>query len=177
MKNTWFSSDAHLDHRNIIKYCSRPFDSVEEMNEKLIQNWNEVVQDNDDVIYLGDFGLRGPEHLMPYRNRLKGNWRMFIAGNHDRTSLISTPGLADHVVKYGEKKVVSFDIDGIKLWLSHCPACVFANDPINLYGHTHEKYPLRETGNIIQRINIGVDAWNYYPVSWEQIKELITTSD
>ena len=68
------------------------------MNERLIKNWNEVVQANDDVYYLGDLSLRGPEHVMPLRNRMNGIWRMFIGGNHDRNSLLQTSGLAEQVV-------------------------------------------------------------------------------
>ena len=171
MKNIFLSSDAHFSHRNIIKYCDRPFFYVEEMNERLIQNWNEVVRNDDEVYYLGDFGLHSPEVLMPFRNRLNGNWKMFIGGNHDRNSLLQSPGLAEQVVKFSEKKVVNFELDGIPLWLSHCPANVLPNDPINLYGHTHDHVPMLAGNN--RKINIGVDAWNLYPVAWEQIKALL----
>ena len=50
----WFTSDSHFGHRNIITYSSRPFSSVEEMDETLIQNWNSVVKPNDLIFNLGD---------------------------------------------------------------------------------------------------------------------------
>lgn len=51
----FFTSDCHFDHANIIKYCSRPFESADEMNRQLILNWNKVVQWDDTVFILGDF--------------------------------------------------------------------------------------------------------------------------
>jgi calcineurin-like phosphoesterase family protein len=50
----WFASDYHFCHANVIKYDGRPFNNVEEMNQTLIDNWNEVVGDDDVVFYLGD---------------------------------------------------------------------------------------------------------------------------
>ena len=57
MSNVWFSADAHYGHKRIIEYCDRPFESVDEMDRALIENWNEVVQPEDDVYFLGDFTL------------------------------------------------------------------------------------------------------------------------
>ena len=56
---TFFTSDTHFGHENIIKYCGRPFKDVEKMNERLIKNWNEVVKDTDTIFHLGDFSFRG----------------------------------------------------------------------------------------------------------------------
>ena len=51
----WYSSDSHFHHRRIIEYCSRPFPSVEEMNQVMIERWNEVVKPDDIVYHCGDF--------------------------------------------------------------------------------------------------------------------------
>ena len=53
----YFTSDHHFWHTNIIQYCNRPFVSIEEMNEVLIQNWNDLVLPEDEVYYLGDFSM------------------------------------------------------------------------------------------------------------------------
>ena len=54
----WFTADLHLAHKNIINLCNRPFKSVEEMDETIINNWNSVVRENDDVYVVGDFAFR-----------------------------------------------------------------------------------------------------------------------
>ena len=53
--NIWFTSDLHLGHGNIIKYCNRPFKDIEHMNRALIDNWNSRVKLNDVVFHVGDF--------------------------------------------------------------------------------------------------------------------------
>src|SRR5580658_1871636 len=70
MVNSWFTSDFHLGHRNIIRYCSRPFASVEEMDAAILANLNELVGANDVLYFLGDFCLGGPDQARQYRDRI-----------------------------------------------------------------------------------------------------------
>ena len=56
---TWIWSDLHLYHKNIIRYCSRPFQSVEAMNEALLAAWKETVGEDDTIICGGDIALAG----------------------------------------------------------------------------------------------------------------------
>lgn len=81
--STFFTSDLHLGHQNIIKYCSRPFGSVEEMNETLISNYNEMVSESDWVYFLGDICMGKIAETLPLVSRLNGK-KVLIAGNHDR---------------------------------------------------------------------------------------------
>jgi calcineurin-like phosphoesterase family protein len=67
----YFTSDHHFWHANIIRYCNRPFATIEEMNESMIMAWNEVVSPNDDVYYLGDFSL-ALRSIELYTTRLNG---------------------------------------------------------------------------------------------------------
>lgn len=62
MINTWFTSDFHLGHQNIIRYCSRPFHSTGEMDEGILGNLNSMVRQNDVLYFLGDFCMGGPDH-------------------------------------------------------------------------------------------------------------------
>jgi hypothetical protein len=71
-------SDLHLDHANIIDYCDRPFTDVEEMNETLVENWNETVDDDDEVVFVGDLALtRGEDQLCEWIDRLSGRLVFF----------------------------------------------------------------------------------------------------
>ena len=80
--NTWIISDTHFGHENIIKYCNRPFSSVEEMDARMIKLWNNVVKKNDIVYHLGDFGVGNKEYISKIVSKLNG--RIFlILGNHD----------------------------------------------------------------------------------------------
>ena len=78
-------SDSHFGHKNIIKYCNRPFDNVEDMNSTLIKNWNSVVDNEDYVYHLGDFGLGTKDELIAIGNKLNGH-KILVMGNHDHMS-------------------------------------------------------------------------------------------
>jgi calcineurin-like phosphoesterase family protein len=83
MSNVWFTSDLHFGHRNIIQYTGRPYSSVEEMDQALIDNWNSRIAPEDEVYVLGDFSLyqkEVPETLA----KLNGARKVLISGNHDR---------------------------------------------------------------------------------------------
>jgi calcineurin-like phosphoesterase family protein len=103
-------SDTHFCHKNIIEYADRPFLSVEEMNEKIIENWNKAVKKNYKVIIAGDFALCGKEKMQELVERLNG-YKILILGNHDRSynSMKSFP--FDEVIKYPiliqEKYIIS----------------------------------------------------------------------
>lgn len=79
----WFTSDMHFGHRNIMKFCNRPFNSVEEMDEALINNWNAVVEESDIVFNLGDFAYASNSRWKEILERLKGT-HYLILGNHKK---------------------------------------------------------------------------------------------
>lgn len=79
----FFTADTHFGHENVIRFCDRPFASVEEMNETMIRNWNERVTDKDTVYILGDMFFRCKiETVEDILKRLKGQ-KYLIVGNHD----------------------------------------------------------------------------------------------
>lgn len=82
MTETWFTSDTHFGHKNILEYekDARPFETVEEMNEQLITNWNKTVGQKDIIYHLGDFAF-GSSNI-GIAGRLNGRKRL-IMGNHD----------------------------------------------------------------------------------------------
>ena len=80
----WYTSDHHFGHRNIIGYCDRPFADVEEMNIAMVERWNDLVGDDDEVWVIGDVAL-GDLHanLAEHVARLRGR-KILVPGNHDR---------------------------------------------------------------------------------------------
>lgn len=88
MQKIFILSDTHFNHKNVIKYSSRPFNNVDEMNKQLITNWNYVVGEDDIVLFLGDFAFvryskqGGKEDLLKLTTQLKGH-KIIIKGNHD----------------------------------------------------------------------------------------------
>ena len=126
-KNRIFiAADLHLDHENIIKYCSRPFKSVKQMNKRLVKNWNKTIRKNDKVYFLGDLAFgRGSKNTDYWIKKLNGKI-VFIKGNHDRSKKI----------KFHKKIYLTYE--GIKFVLVHSPF----DSPINwkdwvIHGHKH----------------------------------------
>ena len=80
----YFCSDQHLFHKNIIKYCNRPFDH---MNEEILRKWNEKITDEDTVYIVGDFALGRKEKAAEWLSQANGK-KILIIGNHDRNPKI-----------------------------------------------------------------------------------------
>jgi calcineurin-like phosphoesterase family protein len=113
---TWFTSDTHFGHAAILGYCRRPFSSVEEMDQGLIQLWNAVVSRRDEVWHLGDFGYGPSDRMRSVFQRLNGKKRLII-GNHDGNAVLGLDWSAPPV-HYAETKV-----DGVRIVL-FTTACV-----------------------------------------------------
>lgn len=177
----WFTSDPHFGHQNIIKFCNRPWKTVEEMNEGLIANWNSVVKDDDIVFDLGDFAFAPNSKWKEILGRLRGH-HYLILGNHDDSRW---PG--DKIMELFEsvhyQMLLKID-DKYKVILNHYPFLCYAGTYRNpedcvIQLHVHE-YP-GATGKDIERLqyrfpyqyDVGVDNNNYTPVSWDKIKSVI----
>lgn len=86
--STYFTSDTHFSHGNILRYSKRPFVTIQEMGETLIQRWNSVVHANDTVYHIGDFVFGNYKQWESILKRLKGNI-ILIQGNHDRQKFVN----------------------------------------------------------------------------------------
>src|SRR3990167_6177461 len=163
----WFTSDYHLNHENIIKYCNRPFSTVEEMNETIISRHNERVKEDDWIFDLGDFNFKNskggkigeglPIKPQVYLNQLKGH-RILIKGNHSVNEGIKTP-IEKLYLKYGGKRIC----------LVHDPKYADSYCELNIHGHVHTLYQIKRLNKNSLLINLSVEVWNYYPVTFEEI--------
>lgn len=84
MVNIWLTADTHFNHKNIIAFCNRPFDSLRAMNEHLVRAWNETVRPDDVVMHLGDVAMGWPDDAAPILGSLHGR-KLVVLGNHDTT--------------------------------------------------------------------------------------------
>ena len=173
----FFTSDTHFTHANIIRFCSRPFKNVEEMDETMIANWNRVVSENDIVFHLGDFCMGGSSKWRNVLNRLNGKIYLII-GNHDMKNLKQS--CSDRFEKVAMQMYI--EVDKQKIYLNHCPFLCYGGayrDTWQLFGHVHTNK--NNTGIDAPRLkmlfptqyDVGVDNNNFTPVSFEQVKAII----
>ena len=169
----WFTSDWHLFHENILKSCKRPFKNVQEMGEKLLRNYNELVGDDDTVYFLGDLTMRGPTQVEPVRRsalQMKGR-KHYVMGNHDRLKVWSYLKMGFASVHTGivHSRFVS---DGavVDICCQHDPAdkIPFPDCGFMLCGHVHNLWQARKG-----TVNVGVDVWDFKPVRYEMLLETL----
>lgn len=155
----WFTSDEHYGHFNAIKHSFRPFNSLEEMNETIIQNHNSVVAPGDIVIHAGDFcWYNHKKQAYEIVKRLNGT-HILLRGSHDHWmnntyNYIWRKRIEGHLVVVCHYAMRTWECSHYNSW--------------QLYGHSHGRL-----GPVGKQWDIGVDNNNYYPVSFEEIKEIM----
>ncbi len=178
----WFTSDTHFGHNNIIKFCNRPWNTVEEMDEALIANWNAIVKSDDIVFHLGDFAFATNGRWKEIIQRLNGHIYL-IVGNHDE---IHYPGHQTFDLFEGVTTQLYLKIDNRSVYLNHYPFLCYGGTWRNpqyatyqLFGHVHSG-PNNKGMDSDRLVNlfpyqydVGVDNNNYTPVSWQQVQEII----
>jgi calcineurin-like phosphoesterase family protein len=166
---THFTSDLHFGHKNIIKYTNRPFNSVEEMNESLIQTFNDKVDKDDTVYCLGDFAFMHANDLRDILSRLNGNIHL-IYGNHDKV-IRSNVDIQKQFASVGEYKEVTIDKQHIVM--CHYPMVIWNRKHHNswmLHGHCHGTLTYPFTGKIF---DVGYDATKQITMTFEELKPIM----
>lgn len=195
----YFTSDEHYWHENVIKYCSRPYKDAQEMNEDMILKYNSIITPEDTVYRLGDFSLayRAVELYAP---RLMGIKKL-IPGNHDfchsyHKKSRNKENQEKWIQKYQDygfeilPEQFVLDIPGVGIFnLCHHPYAgpyeleggsdkykdwrPKDDGRILICGHVHEKWKTRRSPNGTLMVNVGVDVWDFKPVSLDEIVALI----
>lgn len=179
----WFTSDTHFSHDNILRFCDRPYNTIEEMNDDLINRWNNVVGEDDTVFHLGDFAFGGSAAWVGTLEKLNGHIHL-IVGNHDVKNIRENYHKYFESISYQQQIIV----EGRHIYLNHYPFLTWAgiyrndNDVVwQLFGHVHTRN--NEAGADSSRLNyllpgqydVGVDNNNYQPINFTSIKKIITS--
>ena len=135
MKN-FYIADLHLGHNNVIRFDGRPFGNAEEMNKKIIENWNKTVTNADKVYILGDFVWGNEINWLETVPKLKGK-KILIKGNHD----LKQPGPEARILFEAITELTSIDDHGRRVIMCHYAIPFYKNahreNVYMLYGHVH----------------------------------------
>lgn len=175
----WFTSDTHFYHQGIIKFCDRPFESVEHMNQTLINNWNNTIPSDGIVFHLGDFSWS--HRIKDLMYELNGNI-ILVKGNHDEQNL--RKGMYKYFAEMYDQ--LQIQIGNTIIYLNHYPFLTYAgvykekNPVIQCFGHIHmSKY--KNTGTDAYRYefllpsqyDVGVDLNDFTPISFNELKRRV----
>ena len=166
----WFTADTHFRHENIIRYCKRPFSSLDEMDETLLDNINANVRPDDTLYHLGDFSMRGRD-AETIRSRIRCKNLVLVVGNHDprRGDGTAKPQFAELFSAVYTLARIKVEIDrrsqlivlchyGMRVWdRSHYGAW-------HLYGHSHGTLP-----PIPGAMDVGVDCHDFRPIDIHEV--------
>ena len=175
---TWFTSDQHFFHDNIIKLCNRPFRNTDEMNAEMVMRWNSVVGPNDHVLHLGDlFGGKDLQAKQALRSRLNG--RIFLVpGNHDRPQQMLSDGIVDEVLPLiYEEDFTCSNGEKRRIVCCHYPLQEwgrFYRHAMHLHGHCHGNVPGQATlSRRIRRLDVSADCHRYTPLGVDDVVRLL----
>lgn len=179
----FFTSDNHFHHNSIIGYCKRPFDDIDAMDSSMIEQWNQIVAKDDDIIIAGDFIFSGNTEVVSKTINSLNGVKWLVYGNHDYRN------------KHGRKVIVDmfdgrcFDSMNIKVidaslsdgyakfYINHYPCEYWEGGTMHLHGHVHSG-PLSNASEKCKfhpmKYDVGVDNNNYKPISYEDLKIVIT---
>ena len=174
---TFFTSDSHFGHNNIIRHCGRPcrehpFQDGAQMDRALMDAWNSVVRPGDVVYHLGDFSLRPANVIDDLLKKLHGT-KHLIVGNHDRTTGMEgcrQSACASEAEKQGwasMREMAKISVDGQSVFLCHYPMREWPGmwqGTVHLYGHVHGNLrPLPGS------MDVSADVWGGKPVQMAEI--------
>ena len=171
MANVWFTSDFHLGHFNVIRYCNRPFAGTREMNAAILERVNASVKQDDVLYFLGDFCMGGPKAVATFREQIACKTVHFIDGNHDKTArkaqqlFTSWSSLSE--IKVGKQGIVLCHY-AMKVWPHH------SGGTWQLYGHSHGNLP---DDPLSLSMDVGVDSHDFRPWHFDEIQAIMRVKE
>ena len=165
MPNIWFTADFHLGHKNIIRYCNRPFESIEAMNSAILERLNSAVKANDVLYFLGDFCIGPKARALELRREIRCKKIFAVPGNHDK----DTRKLTEEFSWLGDLAEIS--INGQRIVLCHYAMRVWnhsSHGAWHLFGHSHGRLPTLDTS---LSMDVGVDTHDFSPWSFDEIRD------
>ena len=163
----WVTSDLHFNHKNIIQLCRPQFESIEEHNQLIVDNYNSVVGKDDLVYILGDVGFTPASALETWVHQLNGR-KVLIVGNHDKL----TDG---EYRKMGFIEVYRHPVYfSTRIILSHCPVQEAHDNPYvyNVHGHIH-----KGKLDLPNYINVNTENHNFFPLELKKIDEQVAATN
>ena len=173
MAKIFVTSDLHFCHDREFIYKPRGFETVDEMNITILQNWNEYVRPKDTVYVLGDLMLGGPKSTegLDYISQLNGNLHL-VLGNHDTDRRKQLYSELKNVISIDYATMLHYK--GYHFYMSHYPTLTanlekesLKQCTINLFGHTHQT--TKFFNDMPFMYHVGVDAHNCTPVEIDDI--------
>ena len=170
----FWTGDTHLGHYNIIKYCNRPFDSIDEHDSHIINNINEKVKQKDRLYIAGDFCFCGIgkkidiSKAVSYRCRINCENVILIVGNHDRYAL-----------QHQQFRDLFLSIHDLLYYRGHnieSQVCHYSMNVWNKSNHGSYHFFAHSHGTEIGKYmsgDVGVDVHNFYPLSTFELVEYI----
>lgn len=162
-QKVWVWSDLHFGHRNIIKFSDRPFINVEEMDQHLVDNFNEYVAKDDISIWVGDVSFRKIEATNEILDRCNG-YKILVVGNHD--------------LDKGKVRDMNFDEthliymvkeNDVNLVFTHFPMLNLPAPFINVHGHVHKGSSEQEKNYGSRFMNVNCEFHNYRPITLDAL--------
>lgn len=168
----WWSADQHFGHKNIIQYCNRPFATVAEMDAAMVDRWNGVVGPDDTTVCVGDFSFWDEPHTSHIMAALHGK-KILVRGNHDKHRSDTWWRRVGFASVMGEMTLAVHEFE--KVFVAHVPmAYGMGTESVQIHGHVHDRYLVKQWKTIGQLlINVGVDQWDFTPVSNTALLDLM----
>jgi len=198
--NTYFTSDWHIGHENVLEYSKRPFVDIHHMHRVLVNNYNSTVGSNDICYFLGDMGMHNGEDMKRVLGKLNNSTKILILGNHDKKGRQYWHACGFSAIMYSSSLRVGHNT----VTMSHCPLYgVLREDTtsmrgsdgtdnwhgeekqfqkgfslpdfgqFHLHGHIHSPNSGKSVKILDRQYDVGVDANKYKPVSLSVIESWV----